>query len=596
MTHRRLVALEADSAVAKFGSPEDVVNLIQATAPHHELTTGGMAPWRVPAVLSMADVQADPAARCCKECGRRLLLLLLQSSTWVSRRTEHVSFRDDRTVVRSVTVELHVPDQAPVFRGDDGQAYRLAPLSVMRRKTLVNFELRDEGGRSLVLPSLRHNQAITESVLLACADATIEQSDGRTRSTVFSDPAVAAFIHQVVSGTQEQLAVAYESLADHTAAPEVLRLASQRMFRAVLDRMADNFVLWVMIPAGAPRRRVLAFSCDEPLQLRYRKPSFRENNYKLGKMLTSLRPIVWCSALGLATTRIEFPVPAAENTASFHFEIDAPKGVQIAKASLLAGRPNGARPSLDHVQGGFPTVGLHVIEVPNGSLSRVQIGLQVVTRGWLTTSMLSSWAVCAFLVAFATHDAVLKRTGDLPALILLALAGGIAALIAQPDAHGLAAHLLKWARALSCIAIALPLVATTFIVFESVHPTHVPPALWTSVGVGGVIAAILTTVWLASWRRQRQRKVIRSPWEQNRAHGRDVRKPPQSFEEAERAYHYRKPAMRVDCAEGWHTEFVWDQQAEEQLIAALEGQGSAPHTIADTSGPATAVAGTTNGP
>jgi hypothetical protein len=355
------------------------------------------------------------------------------------------------------------------------------------------------------------------------------------------------------------------------------------MFRAILDRLADNFVLWAMIPAGGPRRRVLTFSCDEPLHLRYRKPGFRENKYKLGKMLRFWRPIVWCSALGLTATRIEFPVPAAENTASFHFEIDAPKGVQIARASLLAGRPKHPHPSFDHVQGGFPTVGLHVIEVPNGSLSRAQIGLRVVTRGWLTTSVLSAWAVFALLLAFATHDAVLKRTGDLPALILVAVAGGIAALIAQPDAHGLAAHLLKWARALAVIAVALPLVATTFIVFESVNPTHVPPALWTAVGAGGVIATILSTVWLASW--WRPRKVVRSPWEQNRARGRDIPKRPENFEAAAKKYLYNKPAMRVDSAEGWHTEFLWDQEAEDELIAALEGQYSAHHPLYSTNGP-----------
>jgi hypothetical protein len=474
-----------------------------------------------------------------------------------------------------VTVEFHVPKQAPLFRGDDGRAYSLVPLSVMRRKTLVNFILSDEEGKSVVLPSLRHNQAITESVLLACADATTEPTAGKTSPVVSSEPEIAAFVHQVVSGTQEQLATAYESLTNRSAASVVLRLVKQGIFRAILDRLADNFVLWVMIPANAPRRRVLTFSCDEPLHLRYREPGFQKNRYELGRALRFWRPSVWCSALGLTTTRIEFPVPAAENTASFHFEIDTPKGVQIAAASLLAGRPKQERPSLDHVQGGFPTVGLHVIEVPNGSLSRAQIGLQVVTRGWLTASMLSAWAVFALLLVFATHDGVLKRTGDLPALILVALTSGVVALIAQPDAHGLATHLLKWARALAAIAVALPLVAMTFIVFERVHPSHVPPALWTAVGTGGAIAVILSAVWLASW--IRQSKTVRSPWEQSRTRGHNIVNRPKDFEMAEKKFHYNKPAMRVDSAEGWHTEFLWDQVAEDQLIEALKVQYPAHH-------------------
>ena len=560
------------------------MNHPKALAPHHELSIEGITPWIVPTALSMSEVQADPAARCCKECGRRLLLLLLQSSSWVARRTERVSFRDDRSVVRRVKVEFNVPDQAPIFRGDDDLAYSLVPISVMRRKTLVNFEVRDEDGRIMIQPSLRQNQAITESLLLACADAVSRQAGNGQCAAAASQPEIASFIHQVVSGDQGQLSAAYDSLARKTADPAVLRLVKHYLFKTILDRLADNFVLWLMIPAGAPRWRVLTFSCDEPLHLRYRETGFKENRYTLGRSLGFWRPIVWCSALGLTTTRIEFPVPAAENTASFHFEIDAPKGVQIAEATLLAGRPMEADPSLDHVRGGYPTVGLHVIEVPNGALSRARIDLQVVTRGWLMASMLSSWAVFALLLAFATHDSVLKKTGDLPTVVLVALASGVAALIAQPDVHGLAGHLLKWVRVLATAAVALPLVAMTFIMFESAHPTHLPPALWTAVGIGGAIAITLSAVCLASWRRQREQKVVCSPWEQNRARS-DVRKPPESFEAAEKKYRYRKAAMRVDSAEGWHTDFLWNQAAEDELIAALTRQGSAYHAfIASTSG------------
>lgn len=552
------------------------------TSPHHELSIGGMAPWPVGAVVSMSDLQADPAARCCRECGRRLLLLLLRSSTWVSHRTEHVSFRDDRSVVREVTVEFHVPEEAPVFRGDDGQPYSLVPISVMRRKTIVNFQLRDSEGRSVTLPSLRQNQAITESVLLACADATIERPSSGTCVGAASNRAIARFVHQVVSGDQRELTAAYETLERGTAAPAVLDLAERRMFRAILDRLADNFVLWVMIPAGAPRRRVITFSCDEPLHLHYREPGFKDNRYQLGAKLMPWRPIVWASALGLIPTRIRFPVPAAENTASFHFEIDAPPGVQIAEASLLAGRPGEKNPSLDLVHGGFPTAGLHVIEVPNGSLSRAQVGLQVVTRGWVMTSMFSSWAVFGLLLAFATHETVLKQLKDLPALILVGLVSGIVALVAQSDAHGLAAHLLKWTRALTIITLVLPLVATTFILFEQVHPSHLPPALWTAVGVSGVISLILSAVCLLPWRRQ-LRKPVLSPWEQSHSR-KDKPSRPEDFEKAAKELHYDKPAMRVDTAEGWHREFLWTRESEEQLIVALEEQQSVHHISVSTNG------------
>jgi hypothetical protein len=365
------------------------MNGMQPPRPHHELSFEGMAPWPVPGELTLAAIEQDPAARCCQECGRRLLLLLLRSSSWVSHRSEHVSFRDDRSVVRKVS------------------------------------------------------------------------------------------------------------------------------------------------------------------------------------RLSAWRPSVWWSALGLTPTRVRFPVPAAENAASFHFEIDAPRGVQIAEASLLAGRPSGTCPSFDHVQGGFPTVGLHVIEVPNGSLSRAQIGLQVVTRGWVTASTLTSWAVFGLLLAVALHHAYLKQAGDLPVLILVALAGGAASIVAQSDGRGLAAHLLKWTRALATAAALLPLVATTSIAFAAADPSRVPAALSSAAAAAGVIAVLLTAVCLVAWRRQR--RTVCSPWEQSRAR-RDLPDSPADFDAAARAYGYDRPAVRVDSAEGWHTEFYWDDTSERLLVAAMERQ------------------------
>ena len=546
------------------------VDVTQVSEPHHVLVSEGIAPWPVPAMLRLRDIQSDPGARCCRECGSSLLLLLLKSSGWVSHRTERVRFRDDRSVARQVTVEFHTPDLAPVFGGDDGQSYRLVPLSVMRRKTLVNFTLSDESGRSVVVPTLRQNQAITESVLLAGADAILGPGgDGMAPADAADRREIARFIHRVVSGDQRELTAAYESLRRGTAAPAVQHLASQRMFRVLLYRLADNFVLWVMIPAGAPRRRVLTFSSDEPLRLHYRKPGYTGDTYELGEKLSPWHPVVWSSAIGFTTTRIRFPVPAAENTDSFHFEIDAPKGVQIAEASLLAGRPGHLNPSFDHVRGGFPTVGLHVIEVPNGSLSRAQVGLQVVTRGWLMTSMLSAWAVFGLLVAYGRFISDLKQDSGAPALILAAVAAGVAALIAQSVSHGLAAHLLKWARVLATVSAALPLILATSIVLEPARSGHVSHTLWGAIGTGGAIALVLTSVCLLSWRRQR--KSVRSPWEQS--HSREDMPPrPRNFGKAAAQYRYDKPAMRVDSAEGWHREFLWTQQAEDELTRALRQQ------------------------
>jgi hypothetical protein len=539
---------------------------------HHQLNFAGPAPWPVPAVLDLQEVQRDPGARCCRECGRRLLLLLLKSHTWVSRRVEHVSFRDDRSVVRSVTAEFYVPDEAPIFRGDDGQYYSFVPLSVMRRKTLVNFEVRDQEGRPVAMPTLRQNQAITESLLLACADAV---AGGNSDHSVARRREIEDFVHRVISGDQQELVDTYDSLESSREPAAVLELYDNKAFRAILDRMADNFVLWAMIPANGPRRRVLTFSCDEPLYLHYQSSGHKKGNngtaedvdtYGMVKKLGVWRFTVWAAALGLRPTVIQFPVPAAENAASFHFEIDAPKGLQIVEASLLAGRPGREKPSFDHMKGNLPTVGLHVIEVPNGSRSRAQVGLQVANRGWLVTSLASCAAVFGLLIAFAVHSNVLERAGELPVLILIALAAAAAGFVAQSDVHPLAAYLLQWTRSLAFIAAILPLVAIIFIVFGGTAPTQVAPALWSAAAVSGAITLLLAVVCFSSW--LRQGKSVRSPWEQDHRN-REFELPPKEFDAAEEKYHYTKPAMQVDSAEGWHRGSRLTEKFEQELINAL---------------------------
>ena len=62
---------------------------------------------------------------------------------------EKVQFNSDRRVARTSAIELKIPQEAPVLVTEDLEPHWLVPLSVMRRKTLVNLDLKDEEGRSI---------------------------------------------------------------------------------------------------------------------------------------------------------------------------------------------------------------------------------------------------------------------------------------------------------------------------------------------------------------------------------------------------------------------------------------------------------------
>ena len=322
-------------------------------------------------VTVLSDLAAEPVdhlerALQCHDCGMTLLGLIMSSPAWVTRRVESVSFRDHRTVRRRVSIDFAVPVAAPQF-GINGTAYRLLPLTIMRRKSLVNFDLRDENDASVPLLGIRQNQAVTLALVESLARAVLE--------TETLCPAVREFLRDLVSGRQNELIEARKLADSSDAHAEIQRLSGDRRFNHVMSRVSEDFVMFVLVRGDGPAKRVFKFRYDEPLSRRYRVSGSQENGYRrFTPSVSRWSPVPILAAIGWIPTRIRFPTPAAENAASYHFEVHAPAGVAIDAATMLAGRPDDAKakrpPSIDQVTGGLPTVDLHVIDVERGSLSR----------------------------------------------------------------------------------------------------------------------------------------------------------------------------------------------------------------------------------
>src|SRR5580693_4685081 len=302
-----------------------------------------------PADLSLAMARdfanGKYASDFCDECGCRLARACIQWSDWVLRRTENVSFSDDRCVKRIISIDLLVREGAPLYQAPDGKPFWLVPVSIMRRKTLVNFYLRDEDGNDIPLPGLRLVQHLDESVLRSVAlrelqdDLDLEQEDQ-------------AFIHDVISGSPEQVAFRMGQLGK-SAPPGITQLqATNGVFIRMLQRMAYSCTLYAFIEADTLRRhRVLCMSVEEPLDFSYEseEPELYEAEPEPARSQRSrakraLRWFKWqmyalATAMGWRTTKVRFRVPAAENATSFHFQIQAPPGVDIVEASILAAVP-----------------------------------------------------------------------------------------------------------------------------------------------------------------------------------------------------------------------------------------------------------------
>jgi hypothetical protein len=497
----------------------------------------------------------------CALCALRLVRLLIHSPDWVHRRVERVTFRDDRTVTRQVSVDLTMPTDVPVVEFSKGDAYRIIPLTVMRRKTLVNFSLSAAGIDQVSMLGLRQNQALVAALLQELALGVLQPDEDPDGPTPSLHPDTTTFIRAIAEGDQGDLAEAFKKLEDRTCDAQVTDLMEAPRFRAIANRLVDNFILMVLVPENCVGRLHIRFSYDEALSLKPRQSDWFNRKAPGDGSEPRRRKdrSTICSNFLLQPVAVRFPVPAAENAESFHFEVEAPPDVHIKSATIIAGRPGDSRrPSWDHVRGGYAVVGLHVVGVQPGSQSQAQVMLGVTPTSWLGLNTIAS-ILNASLVAIAC--VLIHQDGDLGTLPtskedlatwLLAVSGAVWAVVNRPDKHRMASRLLRGLRLLAFVSAGLPVVAAALYSSGWAAKRLV---LYGALGVAVIVAVGFVVAWFKA--RDRDHDAL-SPWEQGyhvveSEERSTLRLKTQSWEEAVMFFGFDKPAVKVASAEGVHS-------------------------------------------
>lgn len=454
---------------------------------------------------------------------------------------------------RRVSVDFSVPALAPRLSLDSRQDMRLIPLTYLRKKSLVHFDLRDENGLCLPLVGLRQTQALTESMLDAWAKALLRLP----LDEPWPDEALRQCLHDVAAGSQEDLVAALHRWK--TAVPGTLmhRLHDDPCLRVLLNRLASDFVLLIPVSSPPMTRRIIKFSYDEPLSLRDKHTTLQPegDEQREGRIAV---------ALGWTGTRIRFPTPAAENCQSYHFEIEAPEGVQIVDASLLADRPGRTGGiSFDRVGGGFPRVNLHVVDVPKGSVSEAQVILRVAREGWLTTLVLACWATVALTVAAAALYRTSEPSEELAISIFASVTGAVATLLVRPHGHRMATRLSAGLDTMATVATALPFLAAGLILLAPSRAVTASGLLLLAVlALGAAVAVTITLVAVS-----RPAPTVLSPWEQG----------PLPEEWRSKQGSRTAPARTYDSYEDAATEHGYHRQA----ILVMTSEGLRPHEPRD---------------
>jgi hypothetical protein len=221
------------------------------------------------------------------------------------------------------------------------------------------------------------------------------------------------------------------------------------------------------------------------------------------------------------------------------------------------------------VAGGYPTVDLHIADVPYGSLSRAQVALQANPKGWLSTAVLSSWLASATLA-----DAWLagNARSDVGSTILVTFAAALVAVLARPDRHRMITRLLATIRLLAAVSATVTFAGA--LVFAFVSAAGARAAALEALFFLSLPPAVMATLAWATATARLESRARRSPWEQRRPpeddtrqdhdrqwHARIVRECRSSQRPYNRAVallEFDEPAIKVASAEGARRTFNLD--------------------------------------
>lgn len=209
--------------------------------------------------------------------------------------------------------------------------------------------------------------------------------------------------------------------------------------------------------------------------------------------------------IGWGATTFSFDVPAVGEGGSFHFEVQAPEGLQIRRASLSA-EVEGQQPQLYVRRGArnLQRVHLYLGAVPAGAWGSASVSLKArastMIRGVALASLLVAAGLLVSAVWFLDDLRELDQVG--PAAAILLIVPGLLALAAtRPNEHPLTNGLLFGVRLISLLSGACAVGAAAFLVAG--RDTAAFCVVW------WMLAVIATTVFVilgVAWRLAARRR------------------------------------------------------------------------------------------
>jgi hypothetical protein len=402
-------------------------------------------------------------------------------SRWVHRRVAQLEFLDTRAVRWRISVDFSIPESAPSI---DGQ-HVLVPITRWRKSELVKLVFRDEQGAAIPLMTAEATSRLMAAALYRWAAEILRRENVPEPERMFgelseivSQPPDPAQQERTADEKIEVLLGKVSSGHPHIAGV----LLADKGFRSKLYELSENFVVLVSVADKPGTRRILKLAFESAVTFQHPHGWWRKVRQLFG----------W------RDWRLE--VMLGGRGGSGHLEVAAPTGVDISKmvarpAVVPRPEPDARKPLVIRTAGKTPHV---AIRVPAGARRyRATIYLRVSLTGWLTASWSVSLVIFGLMAVSRVRLWTLFSKAAAPgeagtaATLLLALLGVFASYLLQPGEHPLAARLLRAARGLIMIDVAVVLVAVGSLLLH--YGTHEPKRMWDWLTViSGLVAVLLT--------------------------------------------------------------------------------------------------------
>ena len=205
----------------------------------------------------MADFDPDlvDAGAACAE-------LIANPKSWINRRVETVEMLTQEETRRRVSIDFTLsPQQRARLTTRHGLT---VPISVLSKRPLRNFDLRDEDQGARPILGRADNRALALTALLSASlDALGDPPQDERVESLTAD------LRRIVVDDGPLALDALEAFVDAAQDGDALRAAvwNDGACRSMLRTLATDYVLFAALPLNGPDRRVIKYSYGEDFPL-----------------------------------------------------------------------------------------------------------------------------------------------------------------------------------------------------------------------------------------------------------------------------------------------------------------------------------------